>query len=259
MIAQLWSHQHDVNILIIFDNYISATAALGIVILAVLEHRRSAQPSSIIPAYLILSRLRDVCEILTGNCSSSCQLVNLRACLGGIWLALDPQLRDWIWYQTTSKPFTSEEAAGFLSRVFFCWISPVLKEGYNATLSLAGLPEIHNKLSSESLRMKAVGEWDSRGEIRISWVQYAMLMSAVEPVTKWTLPFTLVRCLKDAFLSPIIPRLFVILFRYIQPIFMGAAIRFVRGSSEDTDDGGWLILYAAGIYVGMAVRSTSLN
>ncbi|PWY88085.1 putative ATP-binding cassette transporter [Aspergillus sclerotioniger CBS 115572] len=238
VVTHLWPHQHNINNLTISDAYLSTIAAVGILTLAVLEHTRSAHPSSIIPIYLILSRLRDICEILTGNCTSNCHLVNLRACLGGVWLAWDPQLREWIWYQTVSKPSTSEEGAGFLSRVFFCWISPVLKEGYKATLSLAGLPEIHSELLSERIRGRVVREWDSRAE----------------PVTKWTLPVTLIRCLKDAFLSPIIPRLFVILFRYIQPIFMGAAIRFVRGPSE-TDDGRQLILYAAGIYVGMAVSS----
>ncbi|PYI07763.1 putative ATP-binding cassette transporter [Aspergillus sclerotiicarbonarius CBS 121057] len=196
------------------------------------------------PAYLVLSGLLDVCGLFSGNCNPSTrQLVNLRVCLGGVWLASDPKLRDWIWYQTIPKASTSEEAAGIFSRVFFCWISPVLKEGYKTTLSLRGLPEIHSKLSSGTLRTKALESWDSRSE----------------PVTKWTLPSTLVRCLKDASLSPIIPRLFVILFRYVQLIFMGAAIRFVKGTPSEVtgDSGSRLILYAVVIYVGMAVRYDS--
>ncbi|RAK95436.1 putative ATP-binding cassette transporter, partial [Aspergillus ibericus CBS 121593] len=238
-VTRLWSYENNLDDVAMYDAYLSAIAALGIVVISVLQHNRSVQPSSLVPVYLILSRLLDICQVWTERCSpGNCQLVNLRACLGGVWLAWDPQLRDWIWYQTLSESSTSEEHAGLLSRVFFYWISPVLKEGYNATLTLKGLPEIHSKLSSESLRRKALEAWSSR----------------TEPVTKWTLPLTLVRCLKEAFLSPIIPRLFVILFRYVQPIFMGAAIRFVKGTSSEVS-GSHLVLYAAVIYVGMAVSA----
>ncbi|KAJ5374337.1 hypothetical protein N7517_006343 [Penicillium concentricum] len=76
--------------------------------------------------------------------------------------------------------------------------------------------------------------------------------------TKWTLPYALAKCLKGPFLSPILPRVFLILFTYLQPIFIGKAIRFVNGTSQTIlvgNSGLPLMLFAAMLYMGMAVSA----
>ena len=75
--------------------------------------------------------------------------------------------------------------------------------------------------------------------------------------TKWTLPYALARCLKGPFLSPILPRVFLIFFTYLQPIFIGTAMRSVNGASQATpsgDSGLRLVLFATMVYMGIAVR-----
>lgn len=52
-----------------------------------------------------------------------------------------------------------------------------------------------------------------------------------------------------------IPRLFVIAFRYAQPLVMDALIRFVNDTTTDTDRGIWLISSAAITYIGLAVSA----
>lgn len=77
--------------------------------------------------------------------------------------------------------------------------------------------------------------------------------------TRWKLPYALAKCLKGALLSPMLPRLFLILFTYLQPIFIGVAIKFVNGTgTSDTilgaNSGSRLLLFATTVYMGIAVR-----
>ena len=74
-----------------------------------------------------------------------------------------------------------------------------------------------------------------------------------------TLPLALLSCAKQPFIAAIIPRLFVILFRYSQPILIKQSIRHVTVSSASSvagNDGYWLVLYAVVVYTGLAVRPT---
>ncbi|KAJ5693613.1 hypothetical protein N7536_004025 [Penicillium majusculum] len=76
--------------------------------------------------------------------------------------------------------------------------------------------------------------------------------------TRWKLPYALAKCLKGALLSPIPPRLFLILFTYLQPIFIGVAIKFVNGTSDTilgANSGLRLLLFATTVYMGIAVSA----
>ncbi|GJD04588.1 ABC transporter [Colletotrichum higginsianum] len=56
------------------------------------------------------------------------------------------------------------------------------------------------------------------------------------------------------FLAPIIPRLFLIVFRYAQPVLISTAIRYMSGSSAQSVETGHLIIaMAVVIYVGLAM------
>ncbi|KAJ5207697.1 hypothetical protein N7449_002076 [Penicillium cf. viridicatum] len=76
--------------------------------------------------------------------------------------------------------------------------------------------------------------------------------------TRWKLPYVLAKCLKGVLLSPILPRLFLILFTYLQPIFIGVAIKFVNGTSDTilgANSGFRLLLFATIVYMGIAVSA----
>lgn len=60
-----------------------------------------------------------------------------------------------------------EELAGVLSKSFFWWINPVLAQGSRGILSGDSLPPIDRKLSSRTLRLKALRAWDQRGNSNI--------------------------------------------------------------------------------------------
>lgn len=84
-----------------------------------------------------------------------------------------------------------------------------------------------------------------------------LIRCTAKPETKMTLPFALLSCIKRPFLAAIMPRLFVVLFRYSQPVLIKRSIRHVTASSAGmllADNGGyWLVLYAVVVYSGLAV------
>ncbi|KAI9643325.1 hypothetical protein NHQ30_007944 [Ciborinia camelliae] len=78
----------------------------------------------------------------------------------------------------------------------------------------------------------------------------------VKPETKKSLPLGLIKCLKTPFLAAVLPRLFLIAFRYSQPILIKESIRYIETypTGAERNYGVWLIISASTIYVGLAVR-----
>ncbi|KAJ0322833.1 hypothetical protein COL5a_008660 [Colletotrichum fioriniae] len=73
-----------------------------------------------------------------------------------------------------------------------------------------------------------------------------------------TLPKVLLRSMLPQFLAPIIPRLVLIGFRYAQPVLIGTVIRSISKSSEESQDGGYLVVsMAVFVYVGLAIARTA--
>ncbi|KNG91202.1 ATP-binding cassette transporter [Aspergillus nomiae NRRL 13137] len=132
-----------------------------------------------------------------------------------------------------------EQLAGAFGKTLFTWIYPILGKGYTSILTPHDIPELGRKLSSKHLRKDILRAWDQRAK----------------PETTLTLPATLFLSVRGAFISPILARIFLILFRYCQPVLINAAVRFVSSKSESQDDANysyWLIVMASIIYFGLA-------
>lgn len=69
----------------------------------------------------------------------------------------------------------------------------------------------------------------------------------------------LARSMLPHFLAPIIPRLFVIIFRYAQPVLVSTAIRTISRVSSRTSAADYsVILMAVVVYVGLAVTTSTI-
>ena len=86
------------------------------------------------------------------------------------------------------------------------------------------------------------------------------LTEPAKPEMKRTLPLALLKCIKKPFLAAIVPRLFLIAFRYSQPALIKLSIRYVTApdTNVNKDYGDWLIILAIATYVGLAVSFTFL-
>ncbi|KAE8142964.1 P-loop containing nucleoside triphosphate hydrolase protein [Aspergillus pseudotamarii] len=138
-----------------------------------------------------------------------------------------------------SRELSPEELAGPFGKICFTWIYPILRKGYTRILKPLDIPDLERRLSLEHLRTGILRAWDQRRK----------------PETTFTLPVTLLRFTRGPFILAIIPRLFLILFRYCQPVLINATVRFVKNQSENQNDpnyGYWLIVMAGTIYFGLA-------
>jgi hypothetical protein len=84
-----------------------------------------------------------------------------------------------------------------------------------------------------------------------------ILTKLAKPETKWTLPLALLKSVKAPFLAAILPRLFLIMFRYSQPNLIKQSIKYVSTHSVgfEPEYGYSLVVLAVVIYVGLAVSS----
>jgi len=74
-----------------------------------------------------------------------------------------------------------------------------------------------------------------------------------------TLPLVLLKSVKAPFLAAILPRLFLIMFRYSQPNLIKQSIKYVSTYSYPTEKeyGYSLVVSAVVVYVGLAVSFVS--
>jgi ATP-binding cassette subfamily C (CFTR/MRP) protein 1 len=75
------------------------------------------------------------------------------------------------------------------------------------------------------------------------------------PEKKRALPLALYRCLKQPFLAAILPRLFLVIFKYSQPILIKESIRYVTASETFVSSirGYWIVVSGIAVYAGLAV------
>ncbi|KAM0171092.1 hypothetical protein ACHAPF_008462 [Botrytis cinerea] len=78
-----------------------------------------------------------------------------------------------------------------------------------------------------------------------------------KPETKYSLPLALMKCLKHPFLAAVMPRLFLIVFRYSQPLLIKESIKYVvaHPTEEESSRGFWLVVSAVAIYIGLALST----
>jgi len=87
-----------------------------------------------------------------------------------------------------------------------------------------------------------------------------LISATAKPERTTTLPYVLLKCFKGPVAAAILPRLFLIVFRYSQPVLINISVRYIgnaRKESGSTEEGRWLIVGALVVYVGLAVSVLS--
>lgn len=223
----------------------SSVALLFLGIVSFFEHHRAIRTSWSPLLYLLCSLLGDVLFLTSPEPSFQEQVttwvVARLALLKAVLIFLESGNKESI-LMLHCRELPPEQLAGNFGKTFFAWIYPILRKGYTDILTPQDIPGLEGKLSSGRLRRDILQAWDQRRK----------------PETTLTLPVTLLRLSKGAFLSAIIPRMFLIIFRYCQPALINAAVRFVHNGNENSNDrnyGYWLIVMAGIIYFGLAIST----
>ncbi|KAH8680546.1 ABC transporter [Xylariales sp. PMI_506] len=219
---------------------VSVSAALAYCVLSYLEHIRSWKPSTLIVVFLsgnfLCNLFQWALQRYTGAPHEPALSLNL-----GVWfgLLLVESCRKNFILLPPYQQLSPEETSGVIGNALFFWINPILAKGYGEILEDATLPPLDTSLSTQSLRVAALRCWDQRSK----------------PETSWTLPKVLLKVHLWPFIFAAVPRLFLILFRYSQPLLIRQAILYVNntGMQETSILGFYLIVAAATVYTGLAV------
>ncbi|KAF8851871.1 putative ABC transporter [Acephala macrosclerotiorum] len=226
----------------VVSTLVSIVASLGLSLLLFLSQRRLIQPSDLATLYLVASILCDILLLtIPSGPPSYFRYPVLLQCLIQLALLILECQRKHPADSATFKRLSPEESNGVLSRVFFSWINPILVQGYRNILINQDLPPLGRDLTPKATRRGILQAWDSRAK----------------PETRRTLPLALFKCIKRPFIAAVVPRLFLIIFRYSQPVLIKESIRFVLTSSARADGnrGYWLIISAIAVYVGLAIST----
>ncbi|KAK0733418.1 P-loop containing nucleoside triphosphate hydrolase protein [Lasiosphaeria miniovina] len=215
-------------------------AALGLVVLSRLEHQRSARPSDLISVYLWLSLLCDVVHLTLPSLrhldSHARAVLATRAVAKLVVLIVESLSKGPDVLDSRGHVPTPEERSGVFGRVLFLWVNGVLRRGYyNTALAVSDLPPIDYKLAAEPLRSRILQAWT---QSRAPW-----------------LPRVLVKSLAGPFVSVVVPRLCVVIFRYAQPVLIRFAIDFAQSADENPDTGYLVVLAAIAVYGGLAAST----
>ncbi|KAH8663507.1 ABC transporter [Tricladium varicosporioides] len=230
---------------------VSFVAALGLCLVSYIEHRRSIRPSTLITVYLTASLIGHVIELTVPGSGIEASfsfarysIPSLAKCLIELVFLLNECHEKRTILKAEYHGLSPEETAGALSKTLFWWINPILAEGIRSMFSSKDIPITDKSLSSKYLRREILLKWNQRGR----------------PENASTLPLVLLRCLLRPFLSAILPRLFLVTFRYSQALLISKTIRFINSGhtiEELRSMGYWLVVAAVLIYVGMAISSAA--
>ncbi|KAB5542688.1 ABC transporter [Coniochaeta sp. 2T2.1] len=223
-------------------------AFLGLSPLLYFEHTRSIRPSDLAIIYTLVSFL---CDAATLWCTSSqhvgrsCVVFNAASIAVKLLLIVVESQEKHLILQGRLGQWSPEQLAGILNRTFLWWINAILIQGYRLILVDESLPPLDHGLDSRLLRHRASQAWDQRAK----------------PSNKLSLPRALVASMRPEFFAPVLPRLYLIAFRYAQPILIRTAVRYLSSSVDEYSPrpGYDVILMAVMVYVGLATAKVIYN
>ncbi|TGJ82199.1 hypothetical protein E0Z10_g6546 [Xylaria hypoxylon] len=140
------------------------------------------------------------------------------------------------------RELSIEQTSGVLTRAFLIWVNGFIILGHTKLLNHPDLPGLEDKLKSKSLRVQMEDIWDKTAKPNLEDGSSG----------GGTLLWALLKLFRGNLLLTAIPRLAMIIFTYLQPIFISSTISYVT-EPNSTTEGHYLIIAALVIYLGMGV------
>ncbi|RDW87858.1 hypothetical protein BP5796_03552 [Coleophoma crateriformis] len=228
-------------------NAISFVAALAVCQLSFLEHGRSVKPSSLLIFYLLASVICEGVSIQSFylDLGSSATPLVLTAAFGlkFVFLILE-SISKRSYLRDPYKELPVEQTVSDLNRAFLIWVNDLILLGNSKILTYNDLPSLDEKLTSRKLRVRMQDVWEKTKPREQTEGGGALL-------------WALFRFFKGSLLLNAIPRMVVIVFRYLQPILIIKTIGYVSEPVTEIENrdvtGFQLVLATLLIYVGSGV------
>ncbi|KAM0467781.1 hypothetical protein ACHAP7_011585 [Fusarium lateritium] len=227
----------------IASSVLKLVSALVMILLSLIDHRKSLRPSVLLNSYLFLTLLLDVAQartlFLTWTVKpelaySSIFTATIAVKLGILLLEAQRKSKWVIWNEKEHSP---EETSGIFSLGVFFWLNKIFLEGYHKVLKVEDLFPLDTSLRGNALHGKFSKNMD-----------YSKLRES-----KFGLVKVLVRTLKVPLLLPVLPRLALLGFTFCQPLFIERLLDHLSKPKIDDNISYGLICASILIYTGIAI------
>ncbi|KAF4994703.1 hypothetical protein FGRMN_5618 [Fusarium graminum] len=227
----------------IASSVLKLISALLMILLSLIDHRKSLRPSVLLNSYLFLTLLLDVAQARTlfttwtvkpelVYSSIFAATIAVKLCI----LLLEAQRKS-KWVIWDEKEHSPEETSGIFSLGVFFWLNKIFLEGYQKVLKIEDLFPLDTSLHGSILHGKFRNNMD-----------YSKLKGS-----KFGLIKVLVQTLKVPLLLPVLPRLALLGFTFCQPLFIERLLGHLSKPKIDSNVGSGLICASILIYTGIAI------
>ncbi|WYZ45022.1 hypothetical protein EsH8_VIII_000338 [Colletotrichum jinshuiense] len=221
-------------------------ATLAVLLVSVLNHQRSHRPSTLLSLYLSASiilgiaRVRTIWLLPSDGPLQAIATISFVLTLAVLVLeSIEAKKIVCIPDNSNSKNATPEQSSGFWARTCFSWLARTFYLGYSKVISLSDLPQLDPSMESHILHKDLTVSWDKYNHQSRHSLVKACFWSYLMP-----------------FLSPIIPRLFLTVFTFLQPFLVNTTVTFVGKENPEVNYGRGLIGAWALVYLGIAVSNS---
>ncbi|KAM3513105.1 hypothetical protein MY11210_003217 [Beauveria gryllotalpidicola] len=220
---------------------LSLVATGAAIALSWLQHHRSEQPSTTLTLYLSALVLLDIARVRTlwlipSSSAASC-IKTVALLLTAAALVLESTGKRASLRQPEKLAHSGPEPfIGFWSITGYVWVLGTLTRGYRNFLSVENLPELDYRISADKLHHKLQSQ-----------LKNAHLFK------KNAFVAACARAFASSFILAVIPRLFLIGFRFAQPFMITNMLEFIGDRSAPQNIGNGLIGAYALVYAGMTI------
>ncbi|KAM3550366.1 hypothetical protein ARSEF4850_008382 [Beauveria asiatica] len=210
-----------------------------------LQHHRSEQPSTALTLYLSALVLLDIARVRTlwlipNSAAASC-VKTVALLLAAATLVLESTGKRASLRQPEKLAHSGPEPfIGLWSITGYVWVLGTLTRGYRNFLLVEDLPELDYRISADKLHHKL--------QRHLKTVAHLFKKNAFVAACA--------RAFASSFILAVIPRLFLVGFRFAQPFLITNMLEFIGDRSAPQNIGNGLIGAYALVYAGMTVRST---
>ncbi|KAF3042347.1 hypothetical protein E8E12_004074 [Didymella heteroderae] len=213
--------------------------------LSYLEHGRTQRPSMLLSIYLFLTLLLDIAHARTLWLSVTSHAMGTNARMFTVTVAckvlalLLESKKKTAWLHWNSEKHSPEESSGFFDLGMFTWLARLFMAGFSSVLTMDNLYSLDENLSSKKMHNLLAACFDRR----------------TSSGSRFRIAKALGQALLGPVLMPVLPRLFLIGFKFSQPFFLASVLSTLAQKSKDgaRPDGLGLIGAAAIIYTGIAL------
>ncbi|POR39545.1 ABC transporter [Tolypocladium paradoxum] len=234
-------------------------AALALLIISPLAHRKSPRPSFIIEPYLVVTVLLDAVRArtawLVGDIDAVAAALTASITVKVILLTLEATSKRHMLVHT-HRHLSPEATSGFFGRGFFMWLISLLRDGSRRILSISDLFPINEKLASDKLADELSVEWN-----RFSTRNLDVLTPLVagNQQRKHSLAMATILTWRLEVLKITVSRLLLVAFRLMQPFIIEWVVQNISGpNTQETRNRGFgLVGAVALVYFAIAVSTGS--